>query len=82
MQNVRGAIAFELTDKSDYPQIVGRLDGRKLDKVPGRAFMKGNPPTEFQSAMYMAGENDMDKVQNLKNVFAQMNTVWKEQGRK
>ena len=77
MQNVRGAIAFELTDKSDYPQIVGRLDGRKLDKVPGRAFMKGNPPTEFQSAMYMAGENDMDKVQNLKNVFAQMNTVWK-----
>ena len=77
MQNVRGAVAFELTDKSDYPQIVGRLEGRKLAKVAGRAFMKGNPPMEFQAAIYMPGANDMEKVQNLKDTFSQMNKVWK-----
>ena len=50
VQNIRGAIAFELTDKGDYPTIVGRPDAN-LAKVTGRAFYKGNPPSVFQAAV-------------------------------
>ena len=76
LQNIRGAVAFELTDKGDYATVVGRLDGMTLPKVLGRAFYKGNPPMEFQAAMYMTGENDREKSLALKELTARMNAAW------
>lgn len=76
LQNIRGAVAFELTDKGDYTTIVGRIEGMPLPKVCGRAFFKGNPPMEFQAALYMDGETDRDKMLKLKNLIAEMNQAW------
>ena len=76
LQNIRGAVAFELTDKGDYATVVGRLDGMTLPKVLGRAFYKGNPPMEFQAAMYITGENDREKSLALKELTARMNAAW------
>ncbi len=77
LQNIQGAIAFELTERGDYATIVGRLDGMQLSKVTGRAFYKGNPPIEFQAAMYMEGNNDMERASNLRQLLEQMSKGWK-----
>lgn len=76
LQNIRGAVAFELTDKGDYATVVGRLDGMTLPKVTGRAFFKGNPPMEFQAAMFANGDTDREKMLSLKALTAQMNAKW------
>ena len=76
LQNIRGAIAFELTDKGDYATVVGRLDGMTLPKVIGRAFFKGNPPMEFQAAMFADGDTDREKMLSLKELTSQMNNKW------
>lgn len=76
LQNIRGAVAFELTDKGDYPTIVGRLDGMSLPKVTGRAFFRNNPPMEFQAAMYLAGDTERDRSEALKAQCARMDEAW------
>lgn len=76
LQNIRGAVAFELTDKGDYATVVGRLDGMMLPKVTGRAFFKGNPPMEFQAAMFAEGDTDREKMLSLKEMTSQMNNKW------
>lgn len=75
-QNIKGAIAFELTDRGDYPSIVGRPDGFLLPKIRGRAFYKGNPPLIFQAAEAVSGANEREKAENLKQIIADMNRVW------
>ncbi len=76
LQNIRGAIAFELTDKGDYATIVGRLDGMVLPKIIGRAFYKGNPPVEFHAALSANGENDRETMLAVKELTAEMNAAW------
>lgn len=76
LQNIRGAIAFELTDKGDYTSVVGRLDGITLPKVIGRAFYKGNPPVVFQAAIYTNGESDRERMMSIKDITTQMNAKW------
>lgn len=76
LQNIRGAIAFELTDKGDYATLVGRLEGMTLPKIQGRAFFKGNPPVEFQVALCQAGQTDREKMLAVKELCARMNAAW------
>jgi S-DNA-T family DNA segregation ATPase FtsK/SpoIIIE len=76
MQNIRGAIAFELTDKGDYSTLVGRLDGVTLSNVIGRAFFKGTPPVEFQAALYANGQTEREKTLSVQDISMQMNSAW------
>ncbi len=75
LQNIRSAIAFELTDKGDYAMLVGRPESG-LPKTIGRAYFKGNPPMEFQAALYSDGGSDRDMTQNLKALLSSMNGAW------
>lgn len=76
LQNIRGAVAFELTDRGDYATIVGRLEGMFLPKIVGRAFFKGNPPVEFQAAQYADGDSDMERVEKVRKISDEMNRTW------
>jgi len=76
LQNIRGAVTFEMTEKSDYTGIVGRLEGMVLPKIAGRAFFKGNPPLEFQAALFAEGKIEKDRSQNLKQLLRDMNEKW------
>lgn len=76
LQNIRGAIAFELTDRGDYPSIVGRLDGMGSPRITGRAFFKGNPPVEFQAALAAKGETDREMMLAVKEITIRMNSAW------
>lgn len=76
-QNIKGAIAFEMTDKGDYASLVGKLDGMQLPKIMGRAFVKGTPPVMMQSAIYIDGDSERERTDNLSYYFHNMNTLWK-----
>lgn len=77
MQNIKGAVAFELNDKGDYATVVGKLDGMSLPKIVGRGFYKGTPPLEFQAALYADGDNEKEKTDYIKKLSVQMNAAWK-----
>lgn len=74
-QNIKGNIAFELTDKGDYSSIVGRPDG-SLPKQPGRALIKGNPPIIFQAAYYADGINEREKNAAIRELSKKMRDNW------
>ncbi len=76
LQNIKGAVAFELTDKGDYPSIVGKMEGRVVPKNPGRALFKGLPPLEFQTAYYACGVNEAERAVNIKMLSADMAKNW------
>lgn len=76
VQNIKGAVAFDLTDRGDFANIVGRLEGRKLPRVMGRAFAKANPPVEFQAALFANGDSDFDRTNALSELIVNMNLAW------
>lgn len=79
LQNMRGAIAFELADKSDYTAIIGKPESLAALKIKGRGLFKtGNFPTKFQVAFYAEGESDVERGNHLKNIFEEMCCCWKE----
>lgn len=75
-QNIKNAITFELTDKGDYANLVGKTGSMTLSDICGRAFIKGNPPVVFQAAMYIDGETDLEKSIALQTLFDQMKASW------
>lgn len=64
--NIKNAISFELTEKGDYVNAVGRLAGKSLPPVRGRGFVKGNPPLEFQAALPFSEETEAKQSARLK----------------
>ena len=75
-QNIKNAIAFELTDKGDYSTLVGKIDGLPLPHNPGRAFFKGNPPVTFQSALYSSGSTEAEMNASLLEIAKTMAEKW------
>lgn len=76
LQNIKGAVAFELTDKGDYPTIVGRMDGKSIPKTIGRALLKSVSPLEFQTAIYAPGTDELERSSYIKNLCNQMAESW------
>ncbi|TYQ16044.1 UNVERIFIED_CONTAM: S-DNA-T family DNA segregation ATPase FtsK/SpoIIIE [Acetivibrio alkalicellulosi] len=49
--NFKMAVCFQMTDKSEYNDIVGRTEGLEPAKVPGRGLLREKPPVEFQGSL-------------------------------
>ena len=75
IQNVKGAISYELTDKGDYPTIVGRPE-ESLPKIVGRAYFKGNPPIVFQTATPFKNMSDREANDLIRQECITMSTEW------
>lgn len=75
-QNIKMAVALNMSDKSDYQGIVGRTDGLEPENKEGRGLVKGNPPLEFQAALPACGENESERVRKIKELAEEMNRKW------
>ena len=75
IQNVKGAVSYELTDKGDYPTIVGRPD-ESLPKIIGRAYYKGNPPIVFQTAIPFRNKSDREANDLIQRECTAMSAAW------
>ena len=76
-QNIRGAVAFELTDRGDYAALVGRLEGSMLPPIVGRAYYKSAPPIEFQAALPLSGANEQERTLALGRLLEEMDAAWR-----
>lgn len=75
-QNVRNAIALQLKDRGDYADLVGRVSGTGLPNLPGRAYSRGNPPLEFQTALYIDRPTEPEQNQELEKLAQSMDRSW------
>lgn len=76
-QNVKGAIAFELTDPGEYSMTVGRLQGTlRPSAIKGRGFYKADSPVVFQAALYMEGKDERERVNMLQTLMQEMRNGW------
>lgn len=76
LQNIKGAVAFELTDKGDYSSIIGRMEGKSVPKQQGRALLKDSVPLEFQTALYAEGANEIERTQHIKVLSETLSACW------
>ena len=75
-QNIRMALALQLTDRNDYSGIVGRTNGLEPENFPGRGLAKGKVPLEFQTALPVAGSSDAECLENLRALIYLMDAKW------
>ncbi len=75
--NVKAVIAFELVDKGDYALTVGRLGDAGIPNIPGRGYVKGSPPVEFQAAVFTEGIDEIRRNAALKQEGVLMRSRWK-----
>lgn len=79
-QNMKMAVALQMTDKSDYQGIVGKTDGLEPENMEGRGLVKGSPPLEFQAALPANGKSESERVSKIRKRAEQMKMVWKGNG--
>ncbi|GGH11036.1 type VII secretion protein EssC [Paenibacillus segetis] len=70
--NFKLAIAFQMTEKGDYADIVGRTEGLEPMKVAGRGLVRGQPPLEFQTSL---PEFEGISTEQLLEMFASMDST-------
>ncbi len=72
---IKSKFTFAMSDKSDYNLLVGRPRA-PLSPVTGRAFMRGEPPLEFQAALPAPGADDVEVLENVRRFASAMSNLW------
>ena len=72
LQLIKGAITLQMSDRGDYGSLVGPIYGVSLPQFAGRALIKGAKPVVFQAAMYIDGENEKRRQDELEKLFISM----------
>ena len=75
-QNVKNAIALQMTDRSDYAAIVGNTNGLEPEKAPGRGLAKCESIVEFQTALPANGNSDSERVAAIRALAEEMRSSW------
>jgi len=75
-QNFKQAISLQMIDKTEYIDIVGRIEGIEPSKVAGRGLVRGKPPLEFQTALSVKADNDADYINLLKSECNEISKSW------
>ncbi|RCX13013.1 S-DNA-T family DNA segregation ATPase FtsK/SpoIIIE [Anaerobacterium chartisolvens] len=75
-QNFKISVALQMTDKSDYVNIVGRTSGLEPSPVNGRGLIKMGKPVEFQTALPFPGKNEAERSQEMRKCFERVSGNW------
>lgn len=70
------AVTFQQTDPGDYSSIVGRTALRPAS-LPGRGLVRHNPPLEFQVALPVSGESEVEQTELLRALGGRMRAAWR-----
>jgi S-DNA-T family DNA segregation ATPase FtsK/SpoIIIE len=63
--NFKMAIAFQLTEKGEYNDIVGRTEGLEPAPIPGRALVRNKPPVELQVSLPEFKNKNTEDIINI-----------------
>lgn len=75
-QNIKMALALQMTDKADYSGIVGKTNGLEPENNEGRGLVKGVPPLEFQTALPVYGETEGERVKEIRRQAEEQKENW------
>lgn len=81
--NVHTQVTLHQSSQSEYFGVVGMIAEARLQEDigrpprPGRGFLRGTPPVEFQAALPERGANDQEQMQNIEGLGRQMQSAWK-----
>mgnify|MGYP003299434529 CR=1 FL=1 len=75
-QNIKMALALQMTDKADYSGIVGKTNGLEPENNEGRGLVKGVPPLEFQTALPVYGETEGERVKEIRRIGEEQAENW------
>lgn len=74
-QYIKNTVALQMKDPGDYAALVGK--GRKsLPPVAGRGFVRGEPPMEFQTALYLDRPTEPEQYRALEELAREMDRRW------
>lgn len=62
-------ICFALKEKGDYGDLIGNVDGVIPLGKKGRAYVRGEYIMELQAYLPSAGEDNFDRIENLKSII-------------
>jgi S-DNA-T family DNA segregation ATPase FtsK/SpoIIIE len=80
--NVHTQATLHQSTQNDYFGIVGMIGSSRLEEDvgrpprPGRGFLRGTPPVEFQAALPVSGKSDQEQMQNLIALGERMRSAW------
>lgn len=74
--NFKLAVALQMSDKADYSTIVGKTHGLEPSPVNGRGLIKATPPLEFQTALPVEGESEVERTIKLKSTISAVSKSW------
>lgn len=74
--NMALAVALNLTDRGEYISVVGRTGGLEPGPQLGRGLVRAKPPLEFQTALPIAGETDVERTAALRTFAERMSSAW------
>ncbi len=81
--NVHTQATLHQSTQTEYFGIVGMIGEARLQEDigrpprPGRGFLRGTPPIEFQAALPAAGMNDQEQMEQILALGEKMNAAWK-----
>ncbi|MDF2627455.1 MAG: hypothetical protein K0R39_1286 [Symbiobacteriaceae bacterium] len=72
------AVALQLKDRGDYATVLGRSlpAGADVPALPGRGYVKGVRPLEFQTALPVQGETEAERSEGLRELGQAMSKAW------
>jgi S-DNA-T family DNA segregation ATPase FtsK/SpoIIIE len=80
--NVHTQATLHQSTQAEYFGVVGMIGEARLQEDagrpprPGRGFLRGTPPVEFQAALPVAGAGDQEQMQNLIALGGSMRRAW------
>jgi len=81
--NVHAQATLHQSSQTDYFGIVGLIGEARLQEDigrpprPGRGFLRGTPPVEFQAALPAGGANDQEQMEQMLELGGKMQRAWK-----
>jgi S-DNA-T family DNA segregation ATPase FtsK/SpoIIIE len=81
--NVHIQATLHQSTQTEYFGIVGMIGESRLQEDvgrpprPGRGFLRGTPPVEFQAALPVGGANDQEQMEQILALGERMNAAWK-----
>ncbi len=69
-------IAMQMADKTVYNDLIGKTDGLVPENTEGRGLINLGKVLEFQTALPIDGNNEIEVISNIRNLSQQMNDAW------
>lgn len=84
--NLNTMLTFKVSSAAEFRNIVGHVSDHDLrtevgvSTPPGRGFLRGSPPLEFQAALPVDGVTDEERLGELASLMTKMSAACEEAG--